>query len=535
MDSQAPPAGVAPGSPSATPTSTHWVEGWLLLLVAVCVLLLLAALGRIDASIGRIEVPGYQAYSLSSVGQPLKPSKSKEEAGQAWCLWHYFSRDAAGPDPLQGIKDCQAAPSVQDAWRKAKDHPAEQLIHWFVRLDMVMVVLYLLLAWRLVLRLRRGLCPNSDLPLEQGLWAATGRWGLGLLLAGLFASEMAEAFAQWRLGEPGRLLPTDAVGSTLAFATPLKWALTATVAVLLLLLLIQRWIDVTDHQIRLNPKLGKRFLTWWRAVGMLRVQLLVVGGLTVLLTGVGADQVPDALLRWGDVWGDRLGGLAGVIVLSLLVWRSAHRTALTKDRELKPLWPLAILLVGAVLLGQIKFGLRWANLAGLGVVLLVVAALSWLVGVCPLRWNEPHTEHEKGEEGEGQEGASGERTIAGIKQAIATAKERAGAPPKDVREHVRHLARWLAAVPLAALGVGLVRAAAAPALLREPQAKPWLAYLGAGLALLAALVPLLLELGERWINLAVYDKHTDRFHYGGSHRLYWVLFALSLLVYGLAV
>jgi hypothetical protein len=265
-------------------------------------------------------------------------------------------------------------------------------------------------------------------------------------------------------------------------------------------------------------------------VGMLRVQLLVVGVLAVLLTGVGADQVPDALLRWGDVWGDRLGGLAGVVVLSLLVWRSAHRTGLTHDRELKPLWPRAILLAGLLLLTML--GLRWPNLAGLGVVLLMVAALSWLVGVCPLRRREPHKDHEQGAS---REGAPGERATVGIEQAMVTARARAGAPPGDVREHVRHLARWLAAVPLAALGVGLVRAAAAPALLREPQAKAWLAYLGVGLALLAALVPLLLERWERRINLAVRDQHSQRPHYEGKHRLYWALCALSLLVYGLAI
>ncbi len=516
-------------------------------LLALMILLMFAARGQLNTSVGRVELPGAAAFTLSRVAAPLSTGASAANARMAWCVWHAFSltptvpSSISAPDPQATAAD-RAAACADDlaAGRKvqpAGDGTAGRLVTACALLGLGMLLALLVLVV-VGLRAQRRNLDRKD-PLGEGLCIATAWPYLGSLIVVAVLGGLVEAAAEllglanphaapWMVGGAGRVL---------AVAIPAR--------ILAVGLLLVMWVLVAIHA-RLDPNREHGLIDeaerteqrgYRHVAGLLRLQLVLVGVVVVLLSGVGNTQIQDALLRWTDIGGDvktialaGLGvvlGVAVTVALGLLVWRSAYRTALTDDTEQSPVPPWLVTVVGLVLVAQWLVWPHWFSLGGLGVVLLLVALLGWLAGAAP--WHRRDT------------------SAAGFKKAESATVERAHRPDQRVWERVLGLARWLAAIPLAMLGIALVRATAGPLVVGPPRAQLLFAtVLGVALVVAAALLPGILtgadeRLQDRFRRAA--DSHDQAAKGAGGqkdpdrdrHALYLTLAVASVIVYLVAL
>jgi hypothetical protein len=506
---------------------------------AALALLLYLVLGNLSASLGRIEVADLPAHTLNSVSTQFAVHDAVDKARQAWCVWHSYRQRGVVLTPANaGAAAAQLPESSATACLKtfadpnvaagaSGDHTAARLVHWFVGLDLVFIVLYFFLALGAILRRRGSL--NSGNPIEKALRDATNLVPLVLLFGGLLAAELTEDAAQWILGTPTaseRLV--NLAGGLLAIAPLVKLILVGMLALLLVVVVAHPLVKVPAEgmPLALTKEGSNRRKTTLRTIGLLRIQVAVVALFGLVLSGVGQNQAADALLRWGDLDGDHAAILLGVVALlasllalgyfSLLVWRSAHRAALTDDTAAAPPPPMLVAAAAAICVAAALIWPKWPNLGGLGLVLVVVVLLSTFSGA-PF-WRP------------GREPATAQRS----EPAHDDAAERAALVPDDVRAAVEGLARWLAAVPIGLAGIAVVRAALPPLLVLGSLGRPgavrllFLVVLGVGLLGVAVAVSGWLRRADGRV-LPAPRQPLKR------HTAYWLLAALAAVGYLLAV
>ncbi|MFD3400090.1 hypothetical protein ACFWUU_05425 [Kribbella sp. NPDC058693] len=519
---------------------------WVAAAAAALIVVLFVLLHELSSSLGRIEVPELPARSISSVRSTFDLGEAKSRSQQAWCLWRSYSQPQNAEAPTTGPSGTDSetalgnnAATCMDAFSNRSsrvpdpgDGTGARLVRWYVGLHLLLLIIYVTLAFHLIRLLRRrtreGLESSKGAPdpgrhrahqaLGHGLCEATKPGALAVLFGGLLIAELAEAVARWIVGSPGasRSL-VNAAGIVLAIAPPAKLISLATLGLLLVLLCAWPHIkdpgeadgrtvttdqgprgETPDDAHAARQHLGTRQI--W---SLLRLQVVASGLFVVLFTGLGQNQIVDALLRWGD-WADThsdtranllsvstlLISLAAALGFSLLLWRSAQVVALSPEETIDCPPPLAV--AGAALICLIAAAFGWRNLGGLGICLAGIALLSAFAGAPPWRWgNEEPMMHDL------------PATQEGYTTTKAKVADRARMPDEDSQLRVSRVARWIAALPLAAIGVSATGAAFPPlVVLGSPTAAGggrllMLVILGLGLLAAAVALPFVLESRDR--------------------------------------
>ncbi|GAB3423412.1 hypothetical protein [Flindersiella endophytica] len=475
---------------------------WLGRLLVPALLLVLAflVLGDLSNSLGRIQVSDLPARSIDSTRSTFDVGKAVGQAREAWCLWNTYDSGPIQAEPTQTLLPAYgqdpnqepntAAPSGSKALTCVRAFgTGDQLpvsgssaTKWIVRaytgIDLGFVLLYLVLSWYCF----RRMCDKQ----------ADGWVGVVLgtsLVLGLLAAGAKDA-GYWMLAWPGaNASQVDAVGRVLAIAPVLQLIGLGVAGLVVLRLLLD------EVRRRLPAGVSLRQL-----VSALRIQLVVVAVFVLIMAGIGQNQVADALLRLVDLdnrWWLGAAQIAATLVamgcLALLTWLSAFRLefkAAGKSRWRPP--PLWVFLALAGVFAVAGWWLR--NLWGLAAVLLAICVVAKLGNALPpLRPWMP---------------SAGPTN------------------PEALRNVALRAARWLAAAPIFAFGVAMVRAALPPWLALDTSDRPggrllttWIV----GLAMLGVGVGLVLFLGRR-------GGRPER-----SHRVYWVLAAFLAAVYVLVV
>jgi len=291
---------------------------------------------------------------------------------------------------------------------------------------------------------------------------------------------------------------------------------------------------------------------WGRVFGLLRIQVVAVLIFTAFLAGIGQNQIPDVLLRWGDLDGGGtatllgmsplLVGLLALAAFSVLLWRSGHRAMLTGDPALPPPWPVAVAVASLLCLVLGLGWPGWRRLAGLGVVLLSLTALTWLAGAPFWRLGREFQEPRRrrtAARAPGSASATAARREArqrAYDDAMAAAEARGALVDPETRARAMRFGRWLAAVPPAVVGFALVRTTLPPVIVLGSQDGPGrqrmlgLTLLGVVLVLVAAAVPPALGRADRRIAARVPLARGFR-----GHRVYWCLGGGAAAVYATSV
>jgi hypothetical protein len=443
-------------------------------LLTVLLLVLFAGLLQLNAALGRIEVAGEP--STTAIGLfGLSPAKATESARTAWCVWHHY----ADTDPLAGTHAClDALRGDAPVGAAASDSDvASRLLLTFVIIGTIVEVGAGLAAAMVLRRLRPVL---RDEPVDAALRVATQRRFLFPVVA------VFTAFTVVANAAIGILADADASPQLINGWAPVIWVMTAlawaTAGILLLLLavLMIRWLRPHWPTVRL-------------IVARLRLPIAVLLVYALILSGIGTDQVQDALLANAYRPLLLVFTVLAAVVLTLQVWRSPLRilsTAATTGDPVSPRLPL-IFAVGAAVAG-----VWWRELWGLAAVALLVVVLSTLVSVFPWR--------------------AGEQTDAGT-----------GNPDRLSREdydRVMQAVHWLAALPLFLLGVFMVRSGTVTAVL-EPNQGGVVALVATGVvvALVSPGVPMALRGLESF-------SWADASYDGRRHWLNLGVFAVNLAV-----
>lgn len=504
-----------------------WHRRWAAALLGVTLALVLV-LGDLSAALGRIEVPDLPAHSLQSVDGP-------QEAREAWCVWHSQDGPVASPSPaarcLTGFASGTAA---TQAAATAARRPASGLVRWYVGLDLLFVALYLALAAGAVLRRRRRL--DGTAPGQRALLDATNPLPMGLLFGPLLAFELVAAAALLVLGSPAAPPRLVGMAGQALRVAQFRWVLIFLLGLLLVCLAVHRHIGLPGGAVVAAGKNGRKAAASGagpsrtaherrrdvlKAVGLLRFQIVAVSMFCLVTAGIGQDQLNDALRRWADVRTDSLrhalagasvglAGTAATVLLALLVWRSAPRVALfSADGAARPPAPVLVTVACAVAAFAAFVWPRWPNLGGLFVALGVVMTLSAIGGAPPWLVREPEQSRR-------------------YHEGLAAASRHASLVSPQVRSVVTATARWLAMVPLAMLGIALVRAALPAAIFLNDGRM--LALVGLGLALLLGVPPAVRLLAHfDGVHLGRADRAVRR------NRFYGLLAAVAALAYLLAV
>ncbi|SDF40343.1 hypothetical protein SAMN05660485_03284 [Blastococcus fimeti] len=420
---------------------------------------------QISGMLGRVEIGGL-ANTMSVLTAPHVRVDPLREAGTAWA--------GATPD---GAVSAESRQVIAD------------LILWHTRVDSAFVPVYAaLLGWLLLTvcsgwRERQRGWRLAALPAllwscgRQAWWA----WAaLALAVAADVTENVLTSVFAGRVAEG-----TDAAGLA-GWMLAVTWAKWLALAGVLLGYVHHRFgpEGVVGALRRERPRVWRRH----------RVQIGVVAVLGILVAvpaGGPLDQVPDILRTYADGEDVRVAEFAwsfltlGVLCLALWV---AGRWALLDGEADASRWPaprtrwvllaaLALAAVGGLLWatepGDLEFN---AGIFGLPVVLAVLVVL-WI----PFgreRW----------------------RPVAGE----GDPKDRVDVPISH-REEVRRAGRFLAALPVAIAGLGLVRAFVDPLVgfdLSGPPVRESRIFLGLALAAVfvaAPLVYVLLAVAERWI------------------------------------
>lgn len=470
--------------------SRHIPRRWPVYALLGAVLLLLTT-QQIDLSVGRIELAGQPAFTVSSVG-------NQTQARQAWCLWVNYRRAPAPPPSAAsgaGINAEATSPDVALSTNVAKcvekqsngqklpasgDATATRLVWGYAAANLVLTALLLAL---LLTAIRRG---RDRVPADNASLVRTAtrcRVLLGFSAAAVAASVVQSA-AQMILAHGGAARWwIDAAGVALQIA-PLVRSLAIAGLVLFTwgLWLAPHFARDGRRLPRLKPTAQKPVSQAARAAALLRLQVVITLILVLPVVGVANDQAPDVLLRLLDLDGSRdrlLLGIAGLAftlaslgILSTLLWFSVPRATgqqrLAQDgMDVKgPPLPAFVWAGAAVSFVAAFVWPHWNPLIGLFVVLLTIALLSAFAGAV--------------------------RTEKGFEASRDAIRDRSNDGALALRMG-RRFGHWLAAVPIAVVGLELARVAT-PALIVEGG---WrfaaLVALGLVLIVVAALLPALLR------------------------------------------
>ncbi|MBT2455606.1 hypothetical protein [Streptomyces sp. ISL-86] len=484
----------------------RWLLGRCAALATVLLLILFSAAGQVDAALGRIEAPAHPSSTLGGLFTLAPGSDAADrDVRTAWCVWFRALPDpkqrytqGVASDPETRVNACLTT-FTEDADEvlspSSRGTAARALIRWYIAIDVALVALYSLLLLRALRVLARRIPtdpadPKSQHPTSLSLLGVTRPWHGWVLVGCLVAAEAVEDTCQYLLSSDG-VTPGDVytLNRIAGGAALVKWGL----VILTVLLLIVLVAHTT----------AEKWPLWRETLPVVRLQLVVSAVLLLLLSGLGADQVPDALLGLLDRPSTAVATPVAVFVLSLLLWRSIHRTALTQDRALGPIRLLWVAAAAAVF---VVLGFLFArNLLGLGAVLVFVCVLCLIAG-SPSRFR-------------------GGRDP-GLAAAAEKTRKRADMITGLRRTRLRAIARLLAGLPLVLLGTFAVRSAVAPAIVgplhRNPVALVILGLLGAATGVV---LPSLLEWAEGhvgWAEAPTPDK--------GRYGLYFVLAGVCGLV-----
>ncbi|GLZ28386.1 hypothetical protein Lesp02_05760 [Lentzea sp. NBRC 105346] len=441
--------------------------------VALAAILLMVMLGQYDTSTGRIEVPGYQAHKITGL-----TGLSRSEAMETWCVWHNDSaRTANGPGEI--VKQCiERGGNIEGS---ANESTATLLLQRYIMLDVLFMISYLTLLISAFKALCRRLSKNETAaPIQLGLKIATRI--RGALITLVIACDLTEAIAQWQFSDP-TAIPAAWWVTVLTVASSIKW-IGVTLVALMLLALSGHLLAARDAR-----------STFWPTVKYLRLQIGAALALALLLTGFGLDQMQDALLGSADHLPSLIATPLSVVLLSVVLWRGAHRLPAATTPTHRGPAPLGVFIAAVVSAGAafvvfIQSGGR--NLFGLVAVLGVVVVLSWFGGAAP--W------HRRA-------------------QAAGAQVDTMSPGERDEQSVIFHRgtqwARWIAAFPMLVLATLMIRSAAVPALLGPERGRAGiLLIVGLGLGVSALAIPAALKQLEeiKW-------SWTDP----GSARLYWLI------------
>lgn len=471
---------------------------------------LLVALTEVEAFLGRLQQEGSRAHGIESLGGGLSPRDIVDDAKAAVRLWDTADASAAEAAVVgYTLVDCAFALAygalvavvLRRCFTASGRHPwQDSVVAWY----------------REPLWGRGGHVPEhpSDpdelaARLSTGLPASWHERFRRLLnrLPGLL--RWAESLRRWlvRRFRPlpvlvcadlveniARLAAYRTEAHPLAVATAwgaekLKFAAGAVVLIALAAALRDLvTVPGTGHG-RLDadrswrPGAGQATQRWWRAVLVLRGQVGLAVAFALLLLLDVTGQVGDILRRWTEgqaAWVTGLAGTAAVLLLSLLLWTSARRIALvdrtgsrlaedTTGASVMFVWVGFLVSVAAIALAVL---LGWTLLLSVPVVigtLLVLELARWATA-----WTESADDRARKATREG-------RRIPA--EAQAATFERAS--------------RLVAVVPVAALGIALVRSASGPLVLSAAvdEAEVWstlqaVTLLGVGVLVLLAAVAL---------------------------------------------
>lgn len=469
---------------------------------AVLLLILFSAAGQVDAALGRIEAPAHPSSTLGGLFT-LAPGSdaADQDVRTAWCVWFRALPDpkqrytqGAASDPESRVNACLTSFTHQHADEvltpSPRGTPARALIRWYIAIDVALVALYsLFLLWALRVLGKRIPTdtgdPKSQHPTTLSLLGVTKPWRCWVLVGCLVAAEAVEDTAQYLLSADGVTAgDVYTLNQIAGWAGLFKWGIVILAVLLLVVLVVHtRAVD---------------WALWRKILPVVRLQLVVTAILLLLLSGLGTDQVPDALLGLLDRPSTAVATPVAVFVLSLLLWRSVHRTALTQDRPLGPIHPLWVTAAAVVFL---VLGFRFApNLLGLSAVLVFVCVLCWIAG-SPFKVRG------------GQD--------PGLAAAKEKTRERADMITGERRTKLLAIARLVAGLPLVLLGTFAVRSAVAPAIIgplhKNPIALVILGLLGAAAGVV---LPSLLEWAEGHVGWAKAPTREK-----GRPELYFVLAA----------
>ncbi|MFE6840136.1 hypothetical protein ACFVFI_35580 [Streptomyces sp. NPDC057705] len=487
-----------PGEPNDPTSWGRWLLRRCAALAAVLLLVLFSAAGQVDAALGRIEAPAHPSSTLGGLFTLAPGSAAAEQdVRTAWCVWfralpdpkQQYSQGAAS-DPETRVNSCLAS-FTEDADEvltpSSRGTAARALIRWYIAIDVALVALYSLLLWWGLRVLGERIPTDPEDPESQdaaslSLLGVTKPWRRLLLVGCLVAVEAVEDTVQYLLASDG-LTPGEVytLNRIAGWAGLVKWGLVILTALLLIVLVVHtRAVD---------------WALWRRILPVVRLQLVVSVFLLLLLSGVGADQVPDALLGLLDHRSTAIATPVAVFALSLLLWRSVHRTALTQDDEFDPIRPLW---VAAAAVGSLILGFWFRNLLGLGAVLIFVCVLCLIAGSSfKLRGGEDP----------------------GLPAAKEKSRERAGMITGVRRTKLRTVARLLAGLPLILLGTFAVRSAVAPAIVGPLHRNPiTLVILGLLAVVVGVALPDLLKWAEGHVGWAGEPTQNK-----GRYELYLVL------------
>jgi hypothetical protein len=466
---------------------------------ALLLVLLFLLLGDLSASLGRIQVSDLPARSIASTRSTLAGDEAVSKARQAWCLWNGYSgkpistkpsdtRAQTGSLPESQATGCVRAFDTGVRATVAGSSPATWLVRGYVLIDVVFVVLYVLL----IRRWFRRLCGDMV------------SWPVKVLLAVGLAAGLAKDLAYWVLAWPGAMEDqVDAAGYVLAVAPAVQLVALAVPGLLVLGLAVRelrRWS-------RAEGSVGLK-----RIAGALRIQLTVVALFVVIMAGIGQNQVADALLRLVDLderWWLGAAQLAATLValgfLSALIWLSAYRLVPSVESGVRQPPRLFVLLIPAALFAVA--GWWWRSLWGLVAALLVIVGVSKLAGARVFR-------------------RASTSELSDREALTEKVKDRARTAPDEVHPYALRVARWLAAAPVMAVGVAMVRTGVPPWLALDITDRPGGRLLSVwiiGLALLAT------GFAVAWIRTKRSSGPRIRLW------LYWAIFAALGVTYVLIV
>jgi len=498
---------------------------WFALLLAALAILVAQ---QIDGSVGRIEIPGQPAYAVSAV-------HTQSDAQRAWCVWNNYTLrpgNAASSDPARliagRVSACLARLGAGTA-QAFGDVTARLLVWTYIGLDLLFTMV---LLWVLV-HMARKWAPDTRGETNEQVLRDSVKGPLPYILGALvLLGTLAETVAHGLLADSGSSSWWIGVaGNTLQFSSYVRWVPMAALALIVLVLAVDPHVD---HSARGWLRLEDSSLSYLadvrKVAARLRLQIALTVVLTLPLLGLGVDQAPDLLLRTLDLDGSPRRfwlGLLGLVVtllslavLSLLLWRSVHRTLTewrleddaeprahgkTADNAWSTLHPRLVLASGVILVAAAFGWPGWRPVGGLGIVLLATSFLSLVAGTKPWQWNETAIPGE---------------TLTALQASIAQRNEKSA---EVVVNRAARYARWVAAVPVAVVGIELARVST-PALLVDGS---WrfglLLILGVGLLVLAAATPTLLASGPL---RGIFQRRSAYPALGGVTATAWVLATL---------
>jgi hypothetical protein len=367
----------------------------------------------------------------------------------------YGIRALGGGFSARGLTD--TATSAITLWKGVNPTATELFVNAYTIVDAVFIVIY---GFFVAILLHRYRHVSS-----QYHW----QLALGILMAADLVENLARFSAFHLAGRDGR---PPAVAVWIAWIAEKGKFVALTVVVLMVLVVVHDLVTVPRggmpdkagpwslslQAFKISAAADATFRRTVHAIVVLRGQLMLAVTFAALLLIDVTGQVGDILRRWTSAGGVTLRataviGILSVVILGIVLWSSCRRIILadeqqsrlsTEARRTSRLFR-QLLIAAAVVAGITSWVFGSRIPLGLPIVLACVALLD-LVS-CAIARTQP---------------SMLDRSTSDAQ--VTTVKAR-GVPETQDRMTYQHVARWLALIPPAALGIALVRAAVGPLIL----------------------------------------------------------------------